>query len=1010
MTPDIDKLQQNRNAILFIELAGLLHDVGKLSKKFLEYRMKWQDDPNGWGNDPHDNQFLEKHETETLKAFVEDSFKKDLSSLFQKTDFGEKDFSIWKAIEGHTKSSGGDITRLLQAADRSDSIIDRNNPLWSNEQREAIYRSNVFGYEAGRRVNLLDLEKARRSLYEDLNKLLKDYLNTFTINHRMNVITAIRNAFEQGLSDTTRPQNDTNLWEHSYAVASILKALVSHYLLTGVVLDGMEDGHFNVLKVQFRILGMGWDGLRFISHGYKIGDLVGRKKVLEEIKNKAREIVEWDYALGNEVYTDDDGIYFIVPECLEGHELANPITEHLISGAVNISGGELQPYFSLSAPTFTMTSLVSVIRDIRNKSQFPFDQGQKPEAAFKASLQLLGETETGIVCSICRLRPVKKSDDKERICETCLNRREKARSDTDIEVKKQTVFIEEIADKHGRVAAIVAHFNLDNWLNGNMVRTMFVTEAKGIDKEITQIGTVKERKFQVGEQIIRKSFNPGQNPPNYNYRKIKEDVETLFGSDPNKVAEACQKAILYDRRNNYNPDLNDIKSRWRRLKYSALCEHRLNRESYKIVLPNILCAKTPTPSTILDVWETTKEFFEENAQSVIESGAEERSRLRLILKNGFSPEKVKGTIEAVLPKGNRRCEILPVGGGHVEVIGEVFSEKAFSEWQGNIEIEGKSYMIEKIESGKVYRQFRIITINPNLFISLVPAEKAINLISEIYKEYIKVFGKAMGRLPFGIGTIFFDRPMPMFVVLDAAKRMTKNFNILLEKDRNLEIKGITEQNGTMSIDMIDLNDDRKIQWNLPLTLGNCASDTHHCYMLLANGHNAEGRKTYFRTIAGDVIHYSELKVNDRIRAYPNLFDFIYLDSNARRYEIMIEESKLKRVGTTSDGFASLPVFLDELDQKMVRVWNIFLKGKGISDITDTKVRNLCSLWSVKGQEWGPGGLDHWKIFIRDSLVKEFKLGTEDEAYILLEEMIKTGLLFETIEIYMRILKERIGEP
>lgn len=38
-------LQDNRNAILFIELAGLLHDIGKLSKAFLEYRQTWQDDP-----------------------------------------------------------------------------------------------------------------------------------------------------------------------------------------------------------------------------------------------------------------------------------------------------------------------------------------------------------------------------------------------------------------------------------------------------------------------------------------------------------------------------------------------------------------------------------------------------------------------------------------------------------------------------------------------------------------------------------------------------------------------------------------------------------------------------------------------------------------------------------------------------------------------------------------------------------------------------------------------------
>jgi CRISPR/Cas system-associated endonuclease Cas3-HD len=34
----IKKLQDNRQAIHFIELAGLLHDIGKLGAAFLEYR------------------------------------------------------------------------------------------------------------------------------------------------------------------------------------------------------------------------------------------------------------------------------------------------------------------------------------------------------------------------------------------------------------------------------------------------------------------------------------------------------------------------------------------------------------------------------------------------------------------------------------------------------------------------------------------------------------------------------------------------------------------------------------------------------------------------------------------------------------------------------------------------------------------------------------------------------------------------------------------------------------
>jgi len=53
----IDKLISNRKEILFIELAGLLHDIGKLSKAFLEYRQQWQD--YNVYPDPHVDNFFD---------------------------------------------------------------------------------------------------------------------------------------------------------------------------------------------------------------------------------------------------------------------------------------------------------------------------------------------------------------------------------------------------------------------------------------------------------------------------------------------------------------------------------------------------------------------------------------------------------------------------------------------------------------------------------------------------------------------------------------------------------------------------------------------------------------------------------------------------------------------------------------------------------------------------------------------------------------------------------------
>ena len=76
----IDKLQTAKHQILFIELAGLLHDIGKLSKVFLEYRQKWQDDPNGWDKDPHDHCYLDSHEV--FSDLVPSSFNTSIKILW----------------------------------------------------------------------------------------------------------------------------------------------------------------------------------------------------------------------------------------------------------------------------------------------------------------------------------------------------------------------------------------------------------------------------------------------------------------------------------------------------------------------------------------------------------------------------------------------------------------------------------------------------------------------------------------------------------------------------------------------------------------------------------------------------------------------------------------------------------------------------------------------------------------------------------------------------------------
>lgn len=1025
----LDKLRTCRNQILFIELAGLLHDIGKLSKVFLEYRQTWQSDPHGYDNDPHDHLYLERHEI--FKDLIPSEFKKkkinDIPALGKDGCISwEPDFSIEKAVHFHTQPGDTLINKMLKAADGVDSAIDRNNPLWSAEQKDTIFRSNVFGHERGRIVTFESQEKARKELYAFLSKSLPGYFDNFNQTSREATFSKIKEAFEVGLSDTTRPQNDTTLWEHSYAVASILKVVCVYNLFHE------ENKMIKFDDVKFGILGIGWDGMRFLSYGQKIGDIVGRKKVIEDTKKVLKMLIEYDYPIGNEIYADDDGIYFIVPLAFNEKfkEIRAIIEDEIYDRTAEKSYGELQPHIVDIPETATLTSLVKAIGDMRKKSVYHFNGSAKGFKCFETYIKHFENKKTA--CPICRLRPVEKEDVKKKICNICRKRRtQDNQEDTNKPEIHETVFIDEIVDSNKRAALIVARFGLDNWLNGNMVRSVFVTESKGIEREIDNLGHVKQ--FENEENIINK-FLSKQSYGEFNYNRIKADIDAFSADKDND--RAYHTAFIYDRRVLYDTkalrnslfrDTKKTKESWNKRLSEA------QKENKSLDIYNFINAKTPTPSTILDVWETTLEFIQNIPQNILRGLLPDHKRLRLKVKPSYNNDKGivnwgGGTLDAEVALTKRKIELLYKDHEKVDVIGEIYAtDFSNKEWKGKeiriIDKEGppeilnKRYQVEDCTDGDAFDPCRTITESPNLFMAIVPAERAIEITDLIYQKYREQFGKVMGRLPFSIGNIFFGSKMPMFVVLDAGKRMVRNFDMLGE-DKNKEALIVQEKVCTESNIQLDVASSmggfkKTLTWHLPYKLGNCDKDYHHPYFIVdTNGNNlSSARSTFFKTVVGNIVHFTEIEAGDKLCVCPNYYDFEFLDSNTRRHDIHLDDGRRK---SNVANFKSKPFLLDELNQKIMRLWKDLLQGKQLKGITDTKLRNLQSLWLTKYQEWHvdienktSAQYEQWANLVTSSIQKEFK-ELDREQCNLLQETIKNGLFFDTLELYLGILKERIA--
>ena len=52
----ITEIKEYRLEVLWWEICSILHDIGKLSHAFHDYRQNWW--WKGWGNDPHDHNWL----------------------------------------------------------------------------------------------------------------------------------------------------------------------------------------------------------------------------------------------------------------------------------------------------------------------------------------------------------------------------------------------------------------------------------------------------------------------------------------------------------------------------------------------------------------------------------------------------------------------------------------------------------------------------------------------------------------------------------------------------------------------------------------------------------------------------------------------------------------------------------------------------------------------------------------------------------------------------------------
>ena len=992
-----DKLKECRKLIMTLELAGLLHDTGKLDSRFIDYRRKWQSEKGA--KNPHGDIFFDKDDLLGQFDNLKKQLDKPLSEICGHASIPLNNISLKQLVHEHIKPIH-ELSEMLKLADSLDSAHDRNNPLYVAEQKEdTVYASSVMGYETKILVDSLD--DIRKKLYEKLNSILPGYLDNFAYDKRKGIFEAAKVAFRQTVSDTCRSANDVTLWQHSYVTAALFKLLFTHYLIYDEKIKKIAD-------INFCIFGIGWDGLGFISKGHKIGDIVGRKQVVFELKQAIKKLIEFDYPIGSNIYDDDNGIYFIIPTVKDGAEeykklLEEELQNKILSLSNDFTEGEIQPKldYTTASNTHFIMDIVNVINNLRKDIKHPYSTN-----SFNPEWMSQWNTDKGLktICHVCLKRPIKDDNkEKEVVCKWCKNTRQKSRLNR---TDHEAVFTNEIADENGRLTLIVVKFGLDKWLNGEMLWTLFVKEYHVLQKAFATLGEIndfKEIDTKRKEEIEK--YLGDVNGFTYTYKEFVNHIKMIEQFDSlNSAEKEFIRNIFFLFSHEYKPyESGEIQ---KKIKVWLDEINKLGIDIY-----NYLLTKNHTPSRLLRVWNDTRDFFKDflNFHSIAEQLPEFK---RIVIQLTSCPEMIEGAAyEAVFCHSKERIEIFK----EAEKI-FVITKEYKSEWQGKeIEINSASEF-EKQEGHKKktriislsyddtsLRPFRTITASPDLFMVLVPADKTLEISQIMYAEYIKRFGKVIGRLPFSIGNIFFNKHTPMFVVLDAGRRMANNFEGLHTKEIS---RKILDKKGK------EIIFDNNSSWKIDDKLGDGESDYYHPYLFVekADGKPPKERDTYFKALGRNLIHFSEIEKGDELKIYPNLYDYEFLDSTVRRFDLyMGKKNKRPHIHLGHEGTCPYPL---EMLSKIEELWDTLTNPTIIPGLTNTKLRNIESLWLTKLKEWkvnltdtGSLGFQQWQKLVEATLNQEFPA----EMREMLKESIYSGLFFDCLELNLRILKKKVKE-
>jgi len=1072
MSNQLKVLSDHRQAILLAEIGALIHNLGKLSEEFI-YVFREGGDPSRPDFDyQHIAGILPRHVVDKSKVenWFRDRFSRvEASTAQSKTinflpqrvkdflwavkinlpaplndreyclgDFIDFQDRLWYYNKKRKKSrspsffqNGARALRLFERSHDAASGAEKEIGLEVEQEAESktenekdddakkeeaihinadkqpfeeTYLSTVFGYE--RKIDLSGLKKRRESFLE---VLITNYCD------RRRLLTGTEATLVEGLGDTRRPINDVTLWDISISAAAFFKAAIAKAILK-------EGGWTDPLKLlddewdyasnppKWRLLALRFNGFDFLLSAHRVSDLMARRDLLMEVIDAVKKVTEVELPLANEVYRDEAGIVLLAPDVsnlLDREIGTQPLSNYLIE-RFNTAG---------DAPLDGEINFIPELSDAASGEKIRIgDVLGKPIQPLTARPSAVAGWWTGSqndeVCTVCGLRPIaygvncvykpeqveyhQRAAKDRKVCGYCLKRREGRSQQWAMNLGATTIWIDEVADTNARGALLVGQFDLDDWLNGKLVRTLAVglddsNKPQPKNPSFARIRRVWETTRNFWQEVL----------PTDEDRDIKQsEVGKLIGKiGPRLSIRAAITDDLRKRLGAYHAyELNLGQTR-----LSVVWDR--NRKQF-ISADNLVYVALQLG------WEMPKQKEQEQVKEYWLRRYREAAN-ELVRQMKRMPSIV--------------LEEPPGYGGMNRELGTLEGIK-----------------LESLQES-VYTPVVPILSEPRTFMALFPGDLTLDVVDLIRQKYEREMSKVYNRLPLHIGVVYFPRRTPLRAVLEAGKRMLE----LPEASITKEDWQVAEEPKTGTKDkaasylresahferwheVILQNGDRKVTLHVSTVMGDGKTqDKWYPYFWVktpADSHPIEERKRamehdnsaeWIPILQSDSadskekwVHVEALAQGDRVQFTPSTFDFEWLDTAGRRFEVAYSNQGQRYVRSLR------PYLLDDVET-IRRAWGRLAGDteRGLEGLSANQIHTLRDRIRSKREAWKAGSGDEaFRNFCRQVLLRA---GWKDDEHPAkgskidppdidqLVEWAVSGFLEDVIELYLGIMKQQL---